>query len=332
MKQKPVLLFFVILLAMGSGCESPSSSGIYTTPNYQKEAPSKTISSEYILGTGDILELSFFRKPPKLQKEYRIHIADRIKIEFTYYSKLNTEIIVPPDGKINLKKIGEIKIYNLTTSELTTILKDAYSKTLTRPDVVVKLVKHYSPATEYFSALKLEFGGQNTLVSIRSDGKITLPVIKTIQAEGLTPSDFRNNLQEKFNRLIPGIEVSVNVTEEGSKKILVLGEVKNSGIYQLRSWTTLLDSITLSGGYTDRANLDEVIVIRKKDRDTSKTILLNVDELLSKRNTLRRFYLKPYDIVYVPKKGIVDLGIALNDIYNLVPRWVALGFGYSLGG
>ena len=128
MKQKSILFLSMLILSIGSGCESPSSSGIYTTPNYQQEAPSEAVSSEYILGTGDLLELSFFLKPLKLQNEYRIHIGDRIKIDFTYYSELSTELIVPPDGKINLKKIGEVKILRLRDYRINQIRNDIQFK------------------------------------------------------------------------------------------------------------------------------------------------------------------------------------------------------------
>ena len=128
-------------------------------------------------------------------------------------------------------------------------------------------------------------------------------------------------MQSEYNKLIPELEISIQVKKEESKKILVLGAVANAGMYQLLSWTTLLDAISLSGGYTDRAYLDQVVVIRRMKNNDSKPILFNVEESLSKRDSLRRFFLKPYDVVYIPNKPIVNLGIALNDIYDLFPTF-----------
>lgn len=319
-KKQLIIIFFISFLFVGCGGKSVNSSKEFNMINAQGNQKGSSLSSKYVLGVGDTLQISFFRKPPKLQKEYRIHPNDKIKIDFTYYKELRTQVVVPPDGKIVLKKIGEIKIDNLTTQELTALLQKTYARTLTRPEIVVTLVEFYSPTKEFFAALK-KIGGQNTEISIGSDGNINLPLLNDLQAEGLTPLELRSKMQSEYNKLIPELEINVMVKKEESKKILVLGAVVKTGMYQLLSWTTLLDAIALSGGYTNDAYLNQVVIIRRMKNNDSKAILINVEESLSKRDSLRRFYLKPYDVVYIPNKPIVDLGISLHDIYNLFPPW-----------
>ena len=113
-KKQLIIIFLISFLFVGCGGKNVNSSKEFNMIKAQGNLKASSLSSKYILGVGDTLRISFFRKPPKLRKEYRIHINDKIKIDFTYYKELSTQVAVPPDGKIVLKKIGEIKIANLT--------------------------------------------------------------------------------------------------------------------------------------------------------------------------------------------------------------------------
>jgi polysaccharide export outer membrane protein len=318
-RKQTIVIFFLVFFVIGCGGKSVESSKEINMIKAQGDLEASYLSSKYVLGASDKLQISFFRKPPKTQKEYRLHVNDKVKIDFTYYKELSTQVVVPPDGRIVLKKIGEIRIDNLTTRELTSLLKEAYSRMLKNPEIVITLVEFYSPAREFFAALKE--GNQSRQVLIRRDGYINLPLLNDVQAAGLTPLELENLLQSEYNELLPELVVDVDVIEEESKKIMVLGEVKNAGVYQFLAWTTLIDAIATAGGYTDRAFLSQVLIIRRTKDNHSKPILYDVENSLSRKDSLRRFRLKPFDIVYVPKKPIVDLGIALNDIYRLFPPW-----------
>ncbi len=324
------IFFSICLLITGSGCMVKTSLSSFNRLNEQNSVQSPLPSSEYILGVGDVLEISFFRRPTPVQEEYRINVNDKIKIDFPYYPELDVQVVVPPDGKIALKKIGEIKIVDLTTEELTGKLQEAYSHFLTQPELVVTSAQFYSPVQEFFNLLN-QFGqGQSKEVIVRSDGKISLPVINEINAEGLTPLELSNNIQSMYSQLIPGLVVSVGVKKEESKKILVLGEVNRSGVYTLTSLSSPLEAISLAGGYNNFAYLKEILVIRRIEDNKSVSILVNVEEMLSKQNSSVRFHLQPYDIVFVPKKPVVKISVALKQIYDLIPPFVGLGFSYNL--
>ena len=315
---KPLWVFLFILL---SGCSTTIGSQSFSILEPSPESP-----SEYILGAGDLIEVGFFRNPSAAQKEYRIHVNDKIRIEFSSYSELNIEILVPPDGKIMPKKIEEMNVIGLTITELTQNLKKAYSQILIYPELVVSLIQFYSPIQEFFNLLKQK--DQIQEVAIRSDGKISLPFIREMQAEGLTPSTLAQEIQSKYSQFLPELEVNIYVKSEGSKKVLVLGEVKNSGIYQLSRPLTPLEAIILAGGPNDNAVLDEVVIIRKTRNNHSEIFLFNAKETLSK--PLQRHFLKPYDIVFVPKTTIAEIGVVLKQVYNLLPPNIGVGFSYPL--
>lgn len=322
--------FSILLFVIGSGCTAGMSRSLsqLNVQNQLQLPPSS--SKKYILGVSDVLEISFFRRPTPVQEEYRINVNDKIKIDFPFYPELTAEVIVPPDGKITLKKVGEVEVVNLTVPELTKKLKEVYSDILTQSDIVVTLAHFYSPVQEFFNLLNQWGQGQSKEVIVRSDGKISLPVINEINAEGLTPLELSSNIQSMYSQLIPGLVVSVGVKKEESKKILVLGEVSRSGVYTLTSLSTPLEAISLAGGYNNFAYLKEILVIRRIEDNKSVSILVNVEEMLSKQNSSVRFHLQPYDIVFVPKKPIVKISVALKQIYDLIPPFVGLGFSYNL--
>ena len=312
---------WIFLFVLLSGCTTINGS-----QSLRMLEPSSETPSEYILGAGDLIEVAFFRNPSAVRKEYRIQVNDKIHIEFPNYSELNIDVVVPPDGKIMPKNVEEMSVIGLTPSELSQKLKQVYTPILTYPELVVSLTQFYSPVQEFFNLLNQKDQIQET--TIRSDGKISLPFIREMQAEGLTPSALAQEIQSKYSQILPELEVSIHVKNEGSKKVLVLGEVKNSGIYQLSRSLTPLEAIILAGGPSDNALLDRVVIIRKARNDSSEIFLFNVKESLSK--SFRSPSLQPYDIVFVPKKTMAEIGAALRQIYNLLPPYMGFGFSYSL--
>src|SRR5438045_8210075 len=72
-------------------------------------------------------------------------------------------------------------------------------------------------------------------VPVRPDGKVSLPLVNDIQAEGLTPIDLRDQVTAKLAEFIPAPEVSVIVREVHSRKVTVAGAVKRPGRYEFKS-------------------------------------------------------------------------------------------------
>ncbi|MFC2171015.1 polysaccharide biosynthesis/export family protein [Acidobacteriota bacterium] len=286
---------------------------------------------DYVLGSADQLEIIFFREPSLLQKEYRIHAGDEIKIDFPFYPELDVQVSVPPDGKIMFRKIGEIVVANLTTQELKEKLQDAYSEMLTRPDLVISLIRFYSSSQEFFGILDLKAGRHVKEVSVRSDGRISLPLIEDLNAEGLTSQELANEIQSRYSKKFPELRVSLNVLEEGSKKILVMGQVARAGVYQLTSYMTPLEAISTAGGPLPKSKLGKVLVIRKNRYNRPDLYQVNISNTLSydKESNLP-FYLQPYDIVFVRKTKAAKVEDALKQVYSYVPHFVSVGFGYAL--
>lgn len=108
-------------------------------------------------------------------------------------------------------------------------------------------------------------------VPVRIDGKISLPLADDIQAAGLTPLQLKNVIVGKLKGFIESPAVTVTVTEANSYKIFVSGEVKNPGVFRIRSETTLVQAIITAGGFTEWANKRRILIITSENGKEKRT-------------------------------------------------------------
>ena len=137
------------------------------------------------------------------------------------------------------------------------------------------------------------------IVLIRPDGKISLPLIGDIQAAGLTAEELKENIGKALIDYVDSPTVSVIVQQINSLKIFIQGEVARPGVLDLRSNTTLLQAISLAGGFTEWAKKDKVFVLR---RSGDKVIRIPVDyeKILSGEDLGQNILLKRGDTIVVP--------------------------------
>jgi len=136
-------------------------------------------------------------------------------------------------------------------------------------------------------------------VPVRPDGKITLPLIDDISAVGLTPSQLKDVLTERWKSYITGPEVSVIVTQVNSLKVYMVGEVAKPGILQLKSRTRLLQALSLAGGFTSFADRSKIVVMRNNGSGETR-LEFNYKKILSGDRPSDNIFLKPGDTVIVP--------------------------------
>lgn len=141
-------------------------------------------------------------------------------------------------------------------------------------------------------------------IVIRPDGKISLPLIGDVVAEGLTAEQLAKNITEKYKAYKENPAVSVSVKAVNSYRIYVLGEVKNPGTFPLKSYATVLQGISLAGGFTEFASKNAIQVVRHTidENGNSKEIRIpvNYDSLLSEEGAQYNFTLRSGDTIVVP--------------------------------
>jgi polysaccharide export outer membrane protein len=136
-------------------------------------------------------------------------------------------------------------------------------------------------------------------VSVRLDGKISLPLVNDIDAAGLTSAELRNQLTEKYKDFVDFPEISVTVVQSNSKKIYILGKVTNPGEYPLQKYMTVVQAISLAGGLAQWADSSDVKLIRKI-RGTERTFRVDYDAIVSGEDSSQNVLLQPDDTIFVP--------------------------------
>ncbi|HVP65138.1 MAG TPA: polysaccharide biosynthesis/export family protein [candidate division Zixibacteria bacterium] len=109
------------------------------------------------------------------------------------------------------------------------------------------------------------------VVPVRTDGKITLPLIGELQASGMTVEQLRSTIATKLKSVLEAPEVTVIVQEARSQYFTLVGKVMKPGSYPLAQRLTVLDGIALGGGFKDFAKQSKIYVVRKyRDGRTEK--------------------------------------------------------------
>jgi len=137
-------------------------------------------------------------------------------------------------------------------------------------------------------------------VTVRSDGKISLPLIGEIQAAGRTPPQLEQDITDKLKTYLGNPQVVVIVQEIHSLKFNILGQVAKPGSYPLTTGTTVVDAIALAGGFKDFAKKKGVYVLRPGAGGNEYRYPFNYQQFVKGKNTKQNIILKPHDTVVVP--------------------------------
>jgi polysaccharide export outer membrane protein len=146
----------------------------------------------------------------------------------------------------------------------------------------------------------------STTVPVRPDGKISLPIIRDIMAVGKTPSQLAEEVTNKLKEYVQTPVVAVSVKEVNSSNIFVLGEVKSPGKYPLKSKTTLLQGITIAGGFSPTAARNQMVIFRFTESATGmKRLTASYDDIVLRGGITENFELKSGDTVVIPSEAMV---------------------------
>jgi polysaccharide export outer membrane protein len=137
----------------------------------------------------------------------------------------------------------------------------------------------------------------STTVTVRPDGKVSLPLAGELDASGKTAAQMQQEITEKLATYIKQPVVTVMVKQINSLKISVLGEVRKPDIYKIKNRVTVLDAVAMAGGFTDLARPNRIVVLRKTPAGPMRFIV-NINQLVEDKNGTP-FYLEPLDTVYV---------------------------------
>jgi len=130
---------------------------------------------------------------------------------------------------------------------------------------------------------------------VRPDGRITLPLIKEVEAAGQTPNQLAAQIAKRLSEYIKDPQVDVTVTQVRSQKYYITGEVNKSGSFPLAIPTRVLEALTNAGGFRDFANTKKIVILRKGER-----LKFNYKEVIKGKNPEQNILLENGDYIIVP--------------------------------
>lgn len=131
------------------------------------------------------------------------------------------------------------------------------------------------------------------IVPVRPDGKITLPLIGDVQAEGLKPTELEQEVRKGLGSLVRDPRVTVIVHDVNGSRVFVAGQVAHPGAFPLRSTMNVLQALALAGGLAEFADRGGISVLH---RDGGRSVV-DYDDLVNGKVSLP---LSAGDTVVVP--------------------------------
>jgi len=136
-------------------------------------------------------------------------------------------------------------------------------------------------------------------VPVRPDGKISLPLLNDVQAEGLTPTQLAAEITTSLKKFVADPQVTVIVAEINSQRVYIMGEVNRAGAYPLLPDMTFLQALSSAGGFTLFANLKKIYMFRIENGKQVK-YPFNYKDVISGKAQEQNVILKAGDTIVVP--------------------------------
>ena len=101
-------------------------------------------------------------------------------------------------------------------------------------------------------------------VPVRPDGKISVPLLDDVQAEGLTPVELKEVLTRELAEFVTAPDVGVIVLQMNSQFVSVVGEVGRNAQIPLSKDLRVLEAIAAVGGFNTFADKSDIRIVRRR--------------------------------------------------------------------
>ena len=137
-------------------------------------------------------------------------------------------------------------------------------------------------------------------LSVRPDGKISLPLIGEMKVAGQTPLQLQDTITDRLKEYLEHPQVTVMVQQPKSQKINVVGEVQRPGEFVFGHPITVLDAIALAGGLRDFAKAKKMYVLRTGADGSEQRLRVNYKDVVKGKRPLENIVLQSRDTLVVP--------------------------------
>lgn len=286
--------------------------------------------------------------------------GDEVELRYPDRPDMNQSLRIRPDGKVTLPLAGEISIGGSSPADAERLIDQRYRDALLdnarRPISERRYLIHAGDEIEVRFITRPEL---SETIKVRPDGRITLPLVNTLIAEGKSPEDLADELRSLYAQHVRTNDFTlmmrsttssvyrlgdrdvrsdlslylpiVSIRSNQLRQIFVGGEVLRPGVISYRPNLTLLQAILEAGGQKPTAQMGSVLVLRKSD-DQALAIRRDLRADLT-QNATNDIVLSPSDVVVIPKTASANLAEALEQsVFNILPplRNSAFSFIYNL--
>jgi polysaccharide biosynthesis/export protein len=136
-------------------------------------------------------------------------------------------------------------------------------------------------------------------ILVRTDGRITLPLVKDVPAGGLTIEELEKVLVAKLKPLVRDPDVTVILRQSNSQRAYVMGAVRKEGPVKLIDRMTVLQALAESGGVTEYAKRKKIFILRGADGKQTR-IPFDYEAVLSGQKPEMNVVIEPGDTIVVP--------------------------------
>lgn len=136
-------------------------------------------------------------------------------------------------------------------------------------------------------------------VTVRVDGKITVPLLGDLPAAGRTPQQLGTELGKALARFLSSPQVTLGVAQANSSRFYVMGQVNTPGVFPLAGRVTVLQGLALAGGLREFAKTDSIQIVRQ-NQGLQSFVPINYKKLEDGRDITQNVLLRPGDTVLVP--------------------------------
>jgi polysaccharide export outer membrane protein len=146
-----------------------------------------------------------------------------------------------------------------------------------------------------------------TKMTVTDDGRITIPLIGKVDVSGLTPTEAEQRIKTMLElKYINKADVTVTVTEAGSKPISVIGAVMRPGRIGITGNISLIQAITQAGGLATGYGRT-LYVLRTAANGLTEQISIEIDDLMVNGNPDLNLPLRPNDVINVPVDASINI-------------------------
>lgn len=213
--------------------------------------------------------------------------------------------------------VGQAEEYiagNEATDMNISTVKDAHLQTA--PIAKVRDNKRYSLRSgDSLEILVLENEYLSKTYKVRPDGRLAMPLIGTIDIEGMDISELTDYITVELRKYIKDPQVIVSVATLGTTRVYVMGEAKAPGAVELEKSRTVMDAI-VKAGITAKTAKKNIFLFRG---GSTEPIKINFMNMYTKGDLSQNYELQEGDILYLKNNG------SINFLQEIMP-WITAGW------